>query len=232
MKELKVIAFDADDTLWENETFFRDAEKQFAIMFKDLADEDTILKALYTVEMANMPIYGYGIKAFVLSLIETANKITHNQIKAEQVDAILQMGKEMLNKPVELLSGVEEVLKALHGKYCLIVATKGDLLDQERKLRKSGLLKYFHHIEVMSDKNTDAYKALLKHLDIQAEELLMIGNSIKSDILPVIEIGARAIHVPFHTTWHHELVDEPIQSDLFYEVKEIKEVLPIVFQND
>jgi len=222
---IKVIAFDADDTLWVNETFFREAEKHAAVLLKEYASEEDIFRVLYEVEMANMPFYGYGIKGFMLSLIETAHLISGYRVTPQQTSAILDMGKEMLNKPVELLDRVEDVLKHLDGHYRLIVATKGDLLDQERKLNKSGLLKYFHHIEVMSDKNPDSYRALIKHLDIEPGELLMIGNSMKSDILPILEIGGWGMHVPFHTTWHHEEVEKEVKSEQFIEVNKLVDAL-------
>jgi len=228
MNDIKVIGFDADDTLWVNETFFRETEKEFANLLKAYAEPDEVYRILYKVEVANMSIYGYGIKAFVLSLIETANLISGFRITARETDQIIQLGKEMLNKPVELLEGVEEVLQKLHGHYRLIVATKGDLLDQERKLKKSGLIDYFHHIEVMSDKTPDTYKNLIHHLDIKSGQFLMIGNSMKSDIIPVIELGGYGIHVPFHTTWHHEVVSEPVDSENYREVVRIGEVLDIL----
>nr|WP_321451601.1 HAD family hydrolase [uncultured Carboxylicivirga sp.] len=227
VSSIKVIGFDADDTLWENETFFREAEHQFATILSDFMKEEDIMHQLYEIEMANMPIYGYGIKAFILSLIETGCRITNDELTAEHTSKILAIGKEMLNKPVELLNGVTEVLDALSQKYKLIVATKGDLLDQERKLAKSGLLKYFHHIEVMSDKHPQAYQKLIKHLDVQPSEFLMIGNSMKSDVLPVEEIGGYGIHVPFHVTWHHEVVEHQVVSDRVIEVEQLKDVLKL-----
>ena len=227
MKDLKVIAFDADDTLWENETFFREAELQFAELMQNYAPKKETLKYLYDVEIANMPLYGYGIKAFTLSLIEAANVLSGFQLTARQCNDIIELGKEMLQKPVELLAGVEKVLAKLSGQYKIIVATKGDLLDQERKLEKSGLLKYFHHIEVMSDKNPQAYQRLIKHLDIEPHQLLMVGNSLKSDVLPVLELGGWAVHIPFHTTWQHEVVTEKISSEQFYELSEMRELLKL-----
>ncbi|MBR8537668.1 HAD family hydrolase [Carboxylicivirga sediminis] len=226
---IKVIAFDADDTLWENETFFREAENQFAELIKDYAGRDEVLRILYEVEMANMPVYGYGIKAFILSLIETAQLLSGFRITARQTSELIDLGKEMLKKPVVLLEGVEEVLQQLHGHYKLIVATKGDLLDQERKLEKSGLGSYFHHIEVMSDKHTEAYRSLIAHLDCQPKQVLMVGNSLKSDVLPILECGGWGAHIPFHTTWHHELVTEEIVSNQFYELTSIKQLPELVF---
>lgn len=228
LDNIRVISFDADDTLWENETFFREAEQQFAGLLTDYAAPDEVFRILYEVEVGNMAMYGFGIKGFMLSLIETANLISGFRITARQTDQIIQLGKEMLNKPVQLLEGVEEVLQQLHGQYRLIVATKGDLLDQERKLKKSGLLDYFHHIEVMSDKTPEAYQSLIQHLDVEPAQFLMIGNSLKSDILPVLEVGGYGIHIPFHTTWHHEVVSEPVELDRFIAMNAIKEVLPLL----
>ena len=169
MKNIKVIAFDADDTLWVNEPYFRETEKKFCNLLKDYLPEDDINSELLETEINNISIYGYGIKGFMLSMIETASKITNNSTDLELINKIISLGKEMLNKPVELLDGVEILLKKLNGDYKLVLATKGDLLDQERKLIKSGLEKHFHHIEVMSDKKAADYKKLLKHLDCSPE---------------------------------------------------------------
>jgi putative hydrolase of the HAD superfamily len=140
----------------------------------------------------------------------------------------MDLGKQMLNQPIELLDGVEDVLEALKDKYRLVVATKGDLLDQERKLRKSGLASYFHHIEIMSEKDDANYLKLLKHLDIQPSELLMVGNSLKSDILPVLSVGGYGIHVPYHITWAHEQIEESIDNERFKSVEHIKEILELL----
>ena len=205
---IKVIGFDADDTLWVNETYFREAELEFAKLLAQYETANTIDQELFKKEMQNLPLYGYGVKGFVLSMVEMALELSNYNVSNETIEAILNICKEMLNKPVELLEGVEETLKALSKEFRLILLTKGDLLDQERKLEKSGLTKYFHHIEVLSDKKEANYLNLLSHLDIDASEFLMIGNSLKSDILPIINIKAHAIHVPFHTTWLHEQVNE------------------------
>lgn len=214
-KQIKVIAFDADDTLWVNETYFREAEKKFARLLSKFETENKIDQELFQLEIKNLRIYGYGIKGFILSMVECALKLSNYTISQKTIEAILDIGKEMIEKPIELLEGVEEVLSSLHGNYKLIVATKGDLLDQERKLEKSGLIKYFHHIEVMSEKKEADYQKLINHLDINSYELLMVGNSLKSDVLPLLEIGASAVHVPFHTTWAHEEVSEhdAVQSE-------------------
>lgn len=227
--QIKVIAFDADDTLWVNETYFREAEKKFAQLLSKYETENKIDQELFKLEIENLSLYGYGIKGFILSMVECALKLSNYTISQKVIEEILDIGKEMLEKPIELLDGVEEVLKSLQGQYKLIVATKGDLLDQERKLDKSGLLSYFHHIEVMSEKKVPDYIKLVKHLDIEPRELLMVGNSLKSDVLPLIEIGASAIHVPFHTTWAHEEVSEQdALSSEFKTVKSIKNIIPFL----
>lgn len=227
-KDIKVIAFDADDTLWVNETYFREAEHEFAKLLSNYETENKIDQELFKKEIANLKYYGYGIKGFVLSMIECALELSNNQTSPITIGKIITIGKEMLDKPIELLSGIEEVLQALQNDYKLIVATKGDLLDQKKKLEKSGLLKYFHHIEVMSDKKPKDYLKLIQHLEIQPKELLMIGNSLKSDILPLLKIGATAIHVPFHTTWVHEEVSEKEKAGATYKtVSNIKEVIAL-----
>ncbi|MDD7916024.1 HAD family hydrolase [Polaribacter ponticola] len=225
--KIKVIAFDADDTLWVNETYFREAEKEFAKLLSGYETENKIDQELFKTEIKNLEFYGYGVKGFILSMIECALELSNYQIGQKTIDKILNIGKEMLEKPIILLDGIEHVLETLQGSYKLVVATKGDLLDQERKLEKSNLLKYFHHIEVMSDKKDKDYLRLIQHLDIEASELLMIGNSLKSDVLPLISIGASAIHVPFHTTWAHEEVSKENQTNATYKtVSNIREVLP------
>nr|WP_321231041.1 HAD family hydrolase [uncultured Psychroserpens sp.] len=207
-QHIKVIGFDADDTLWVNETYFREAELEFAKLLAPYETANKIDQELFKKEIENLPLYGYGIKGFVLSMVEMAVEISNNQVSNKTITKILNIGKDMLDAPVELLDGVEDVLKTLSKDYKLIVLTKGDLLDQERKLEKSNLNSYFHHIEVMSDKQEINYSNVLNHLDIEPSEFLMIGNSLKSDILPLVNIGAEAIHIPFHTTWLHEQVNE------------------------
>jgi len=228
-KNIKVIGFDADDTLWVNETYYRDAEIEFAKLLGQYETANKIDQELFKMEMKNLDIYGYGIKSFVLSMVEMSLVLSDYKVSNKSISAILNIGKDMLNKPIELLEGVEEVLKILSEKYRLILATKGDLLDQERKLEKSGLLKYFHHIEVLSDKKEINYVNLLGHLDISPEEFLMVGNSLKSDVLPLVNINAHAIHVPFHTTWIHEQVSEKETNGKEYKtVKNLREVIPLL----
>ncbi|MFC0517901.1 HAD family hydrolase [Mucilaginibacter angelicae] len=227
---LKVIAFDADDTLWVNEPYFQSTEERFCSLLENFSPQHTISKELFKVEVDNLPLYGYGIKGYILSMIEAALNISEKSISVDVVETILQYGKDMLNQPIEILNDVEHVLSSLKDHYRLVVATKGDLLDQERKLKKSGLAHYFHHIEIMSDKKEDDYIKLIKHLDINPEEFMMIGNSLKSDVMPVINIGGHAVHVPFHTTWAHEHVETVLTHENFKQADKISEVLGFVLE--
>lgn len=214
---IKVIGFDADDTLWVNETYFRETEEKFADLLEEYETKNKIDQELFKMEMKNLELYGYGIKGFMLSMIESALELSNNTISHTTLNEILSLGKRMINHPVELLEGVVEVLEKLNGTYRLIVMTKGDLLDQERKIERSGLSKYFHHIEVLSDKKESNYINLLENLEVDVREFLMIGNSLRSDVLPILNIGAQAVHVPFHTTWQHEEVK--VEEDKFNYLK-------------
>lgn len=228
---IKVIGFDADDTLWVNETYFRDAEEEIGRLLSHFETPNKIDQELFKMEMKNLPVYGYGVKGFVLSMVEMALELSNNTVSNSIIEKILDIGKDMINKPVELLEGVEETLKQLSKNYRLIVVTKGDLLDQERKLEKSGLLSYFHHIEVLSEKKVSNYKKLLTHLDIIPSEFLMIGNSLKSDILPLLDLGAQAVHIPFHTTWQHETVaKDDINNSDYLTLNSLQELIP--YMND
>jgi putative hydrolase of the HAD superfamily len=226
--KIRVIGFDADDTLWVNEPFYRETEEKFCELLSSFMPPDEINKQLFKVEINNLELYGYGSKAFILSLIETAVAVSVGKVTADIVAKILEMGKAQINLRNPLLPGVQRVLQVLSAHYRLIVATKGDLLDQERKLRNSGIGGYFHHIEIMSDKTEENYRRLLSHLDVQPHEFLMIGNSMKSDILPVIQLGGYAIHVPFHVTWQHEELEPHEMPDShFISVNELSEILPV-----
>ena len=225
---IKVVAFDADDTLWVNEPYFQETEKKFCDLLEDFLPHHTVSRELLQTEINNLKLYGYGIKGFMLSMVETAIRVSEGTIGVEVIDRIIQYGKEMLEKPIELLDGVEDVLHALSGKYRLVVATKGDLLDQERKLNKSGLSPFFHHIEIMSEKHDSDYQKLLKHLDIQPEEFMMIGNSLKSDVLPVLHIGGHGVHVPYYTTWAMEKVETNVEHPNFRAVGTIRDILQFV----
>ena len=225
MSEIKVIAFDADDTLWINEPYFQETERKFCDMMENFLPHHTVSRELLKTEINNLSTYGYGIKSFILSMIETALKISEYQLNPDVVERIIGLGKELIDQPIELIEGVEQVLQELQGKYRLVMATKGDLLDQEKKLRKSGLEKYFHHIEIVSEKKEEEYRKLIQHLDVPPSNFLMIGNSLKSDILPVLKIGGHGFHVPFHTTWEYEKVESNIEHPNFQKLDTIQDVL-------
>ena len=224
MESIKVIGFDADDTLWVNEPYYREAEDRFIGLISAYGVKEDIAAALFHTEIGNLKLYGYGIKAFILSLVECAIRLTGDRLRPGTVSEIIDIGKEMLQRPIELLEDVRGVLEALSPSYRLIVATKGDLLDQERKMKRSSISSFFHHIEVMSDKQEEHYRQLMDHLEISPDQFLMIGNSMKSDVIPPLAIGAWAIHVPFHTTWAHEEVNVDPVSERFFRVKGIGEV--------
>lgn len=226
--QYKVIAFDADDTLFINEPYFDEAEERFCALLSDYLSKQSLSQALFKTQIDNLPLYGYGIKGYVLSMIQTAYEVTNHTVSTKVMEKIIAIGKELLQKPIVLLDGVKETLQQLQGKYKLVVATKGDLKDQHRKLHLSGLGNFFHHIEVMVEKEMIDYEKLLNRLEISPKEFLMIGNSLKSDVLPVINLGATAIHVPFHTTWAHERIDHEIIHPNFYTVKNINEVIELL----
>ena len=206
---IKVIAFDADDTLWSNEPFFQEVERKYTELLSDYGSAKEISAELFKTEMSNLECLGYGAKAFTISMVETALRISAQKVTAEKIQEIILLGKSLLEMPIELLPGVEDTLKSLkaQGGYRLVVATKGDLLDQERKLKRSGLTPYFDHIEIMSDKTEKEYNRLLQVLQVAPEEFLMIGNSLKSDIQPVLAIGGYGVHIPFEVMWQHEVVE-------------------------
>ncbi|CAG5017300.1 hypothetical protein DYBT9275_05743 [Dyadobacter sp. CECT 9275] len=228
MDHISVVAFDADDTLWVNEPYFRETEEKFYSLLEDYLPRHTISQELFKTEMDNLPLYGYGVKGFMLSMVETALRVSEGTMDVRVIEKALEYGKELLAKPIEVLEGVEEVLQKLAPRYKLVVATKGDLLDQERKLKKSGIDHYFHHIEIMSDKKVADYKKLIRHLDIGADEFLMIGNSLKSDVLPVLELGGHAVHVPYHITWVHEHIEHNVHHENFRQCSQIRDILPFL----
>lgn len=223
-----MIGFDADDTLWVNEPYYREAEEQFVKLISDYGVKGDIAAALFRTEIGNLELYGYGIKAFMLSLVECAIHTTAGAVTSATIQQIIGIGKNMLQRPIELLADVKPTLEKLSPRYRLIVATKGDLLDQERKMKRSSISSFFHHIEVMSDKKEQQYIQLLHHLDIDPCEFLMVGNSMKSDVIPPLNLGAWAIHVPYHTTWAHEEVDRDPDSNRFFRVDHLHEILDLI----
>jgi putative hydrolase of the HAD superfamily len=224
----KTIAFDADDTLWHNEPYFDEAQERFCQLFQDYASSQEILGLILSHQVKNLPLYGFGIKAFTLSMIEVALQLTNHQISGKGIEQIITIGKDLLQKPVELLPNVEDVLIELHGKYKLVVATKGDLKDQHRKLHDSGIGHYFHHIEVLSDKAELDYEKMFGRLECKSEDFLMIGNSLKSDVLPILNLGGFGIHIPYHTTWEYEKINFEIEHENFLALSNVKEVLNVL----
>ena len=226
----KIIAFDADDTLWHNEPYFDEAQEKFYRLFSDRTTKQEILDLILKHQVQNLPLYGFGIKAFVLSMIASALELTENKISGNGIEEIIQIGKDLLQKPVELLPEVEHVLRELKGKYKLVVATKGDLKDQHRKLHDSGIGHYFHHIEVLSDKTDQDYTKMLSRLEILPEDFTMIGNSLKSDVLPILNIGGHGYHIPYATTWEYEKIDFEVEHPNFKSLENITDVLPILLR--
>ena len=206
------LAFDADDTLWHNETHYAETQEAFRALLRPFHDDAWIDARLHDTEMRNLRRYGYGIKGFTLSMIETALELTEHRLDGAGVRKVLDLGQAMLDKPVEPLPGVAEVLGALAGTYDLMLITKGDLFDQETKLAKSGLGGHFAKVEIVSEKDEPAYAALLQRHGIRPAGFTMVGNSVKSDILPVLALGARAVHIPYPLTWAHEVVAIPEDS--------------------
>ena len=201
---IRVLAFDADDTLWHNMTLFTLTQERFRRLLAGDSDPDQIGRKLFETEVRNLQHYGYGIKAFTLSMIETAVELTGGKVTGEQIGAILALGREMIASPVELLPHVQETLARLAGEYELMLLTKGDLFDQEAKLARSGLGDLFRHVEVVTEKDRVAYERVLARHGLSPDELVMVGNSVKSDILPALAAGMRAVYVPYHLTWAHE----------------------------
>ena len=228
--DIKVIGFDADDTLWMNEEHYRETEDFFVVMMEPWLTERETRKHLFAVEMENLGLYGYGAKGFTLSMISAANSISNGQAGSALIGKIIDLGKTLIDAHMDLLPGVSDVLETLHGDYRMIVATKGDLLDQERKLKKSNLEDYFHHVEIMSDKNPESYRKLVRHLDIKPEEFLMIGNSLKSDVVPVLDIGADAIHIPAQATWAHEHVADTSKIQPYLTLDNFDDLIEVFYK--
>ena len=225
LDKIHTICFDADDTLWVNEPLFRQTEAEFFRLIAPYANRSHAHDALFATVIGNLPWYGYGVKGLVLAMLETALHLSQYKIKQTEIEQIMALGKQQLAHDVVLIDGVEEVLRALQGRYRLVLATKGDMLDQERKLEHSGLAAYFDHVEIMSEKNEISYKKLFRTLTILPKNLLMVGNSLKSDILPVVQLGAQAAYVPFEITWQHENVDEIPENMHYFTLNSIKELL-------
>lgn len=210
LKNIKVVAVDADDTLWENEPLFREAERKWAECLKDYGSLEELSTRLYDVESRNMEDLGYGAKAFTLSLFEATLKITGGKMDGEKASCILDAGYSLLHNPAVPLEGVPDTLDALHssGRYTMVLLTKGDLLDQEHKIQRSGLGYYFDRTEIVSNKSEKEYRKLYSDFGISPKEFLMVGNSLKSDIKPVVDLGGWGIFIPFRITWEHEKTED------------------------
>jgi len=226
---IDIIAFDADDTLWQSESLYFQAQREFEELLAPYHGDNGVVDALYETEIGNLPYYGYGIKSFALSMIETAVHMSDAKIDGRDIQRIIDLAKEMLSAPVQLLDQVEEVIAALSESYPLMVITKGDLVDQEAKVARSGLASYFSAVEVVSDKTPDVYRAVLAKHHLDPGSFLMVGNSLRSDILPVVSLGAQAVHIPYHITWEHEKVPEAAgQAAEFLEIEHIGLLLELV----
>lgn len=229
MRRWRVIGFDADDTLWHNMVIFERVHVRYRHLLARYHDAATVDRTLFETEVRNLGLYGYGVKGFTLSAIETAIELTRGRIGADEIRTLIGIGKEMLEHPVELLDGVADVLATLARDHTLLVITKGDLRDQERKLANSGLAAHFAGVEVVSEKNAATYAAVLRRHGVPASEFLMVGNSLKSDVLPVLAIGGAAAHVPYHVTWHHELTPElPQAPGRFFELASLRDLAVLV----
>jgi putative hydrolase of the HAD superfamily len=231
MGTITTIGFDADDTLWHNESIFEDAHRRYCELLARWHDAETVERTLFATEMRNLELFGYGVKSHALSSIETAIELTQGAIHAEEIRAIIQLAKGMLDHPVDLLEGAAEVVHALRKKFRLVLITKGDLRDQERKLRKSGLEPHFAHIEIISEKDTHVYRRILDRHDVEPEEFLMVGNSLKSDILPVLDLGGRGVYVPYRITWQAERAEPPTGAAAegrFFQIANLRDLPALV----
>lgn len=218
MTRFETIAFDADDTLWHSERLYVNAQARFRQLLAHYHSPDWIEERLYQTEMRNLKHFGYGIKAFALSMIETALELTEGRVAGSDIGMIIGWAKEMLAAEVELLEHVAETIAALAQTYPLMLITKGDLLDQEAKIARSGLAPYFRHVEIVSDKSRESYTALLQRHNLAPARFLMVGNSLRSDILPVLALGASAVHIPYQLTWAHETAEPPAGQPGYYEI--------------
>ena len=222
---IRVLAFDGDDTLWHNESRFKLTQSELRELVRRHVPDADVDGHLFETEMRNLGLYGYGVKAFTLSMLETAIQLTGGRIPAEDLQVILGWGKRMLTEPTDLLEGVQETLLDVSKRYSLLLITKGDLFDQESKLARSGLGDLFSGVEILSEKTVDTYRSLLKRREIQPQEFVMVGNSLRSDIAPVVALGARAVHIPYPVTWAHEhLPQESLPAEGWYPLESVAEL--------
>lgn len=229
---IRTIAFDGDDTLWHNETYFALTQERFRDLVRPYADEARIEARLFETETRNLRLFGYGAKGFTLSMIETAIELSEGRVTAREIAAILDYGKTLLDRPVEVLDGVRATLERLAGSYELLLITKGDLLQQESRIAGSGLGELFAGIEIVSEKDRATYERILRRRGIGADGFLMVGNSLRSDVLPVVELGARAVYVPYHITWQHEVVHDVAGREGYWELTSIADLPTLLGEID
>ena len=215
-----VIGFDADDTLWHNESIFNMTQENFREILSSHSPE-LVDHILSSTQIKNLKLFGYGIKGFILSMVETYIELSNGEIKGNEIQKIIDFGREMLAAPIELLPYVQEVIDELSKKFSLLLITKGDLIDQETKIARSGLAEYFTGVEIVSDKNSDTYEKIFSRRDIAVSRFIMIGNSMRSDIVPIVQIGGHAVHIPYYTTWDHEQNHPYIDPKNFKQLKHI-----------
>ena len=215
-----VIGFDADDTLWHNESIFTITQEKFSELLYS-HNTELVNQTLSSTQIKNLKLFGYGIKGFILSMVETSVELTNGEIKGNEIQKIIDFGREMLANPIELLPHVQKVIEDLSRKYRLLLITKGDLIDQETKIARSGLAEYFTGVEIVSDKNTETYEKILSRHEITASRFIMIGNSMRSDIVPIVQIGGHAVHIPYYSTWDHEQKHPYIDPKNFKQLKHI-----------
>lgn len=225
MKHCRVIGLDADDTLWHNETIFEKVHERYRALLSEYHDAAVVVRTLLATEKRNLDLYGYGVKGFTLSAIETAIELTAGKISAEEIRTLIELGRDMLDHPVVLLDGVAETIAHLARSHELMLVTKGDLRDQQRKLTKSGLTPHFRRIEIVSEKDPETYAAVLNRHGISPQDFLMVGNSLKSDVLPVLSLGGYGAHIPYHLQWVLDRTEEmPADSDRFIRLGSIAEL--------
>ncbi|MCB1517986.1 MAG: HAD family hydrolase [Hyphomicrobiaceae bacterium] len=225
---LDIVALDADDTLWENEHFFRLTEKDFQSLLADHADPDHLAERLIEIERRNLRLYGFGIKGFTLSMIETAIEITNGEVSGKTIAELVEIGRTLMQHPIHLVAGARETVETLATDYSLMLITKGDLFDQERKIAQSGLADLFDRIEIVGDKTPEAYQRVFETAGVAPDRVLMAGNSVKSDVLPVLDIGGWGVFVPHPLTWAFEHAEEPAQHVRFRRVGALTDLPELV----
>lgn len=230
--KLSTIGFDADDTLWQNEQFFRMTENHFALLLAEHGAEAQLKARLLEAEKRNLGAYGFGIKGFTLSMIETAIEVTGGQVPARVIEQILAAGREMLSHPIETLPHVHDTLEALAGRYRLVLITKGDLFDQERKLALSGLGDFFDAVEIVSDKSRHTYERIFARHGDGPARAMMVGNSLKSDVVPAIDAGSWGVYIPHDLTWAYEHVEEPVGAERFRKLPHLGELAELLKRLD